>query len=27
MQDGLHPKPAAQPWIAQFVANELTKYL
>lgn len=23
MQDGLHPKPDAQPWIAEFVANEI----
>ncbi|GAB3527624.1 multifunctional acyl-CoA thioesterase I/protease I/lysophospholipase L1 [Photobacterium proteolyticum] len=27
MEDGLHPKPDAQPWIAQFVASELTPYL
>ncbi len=27
MQDGLHPKPEAQPWIAQFVAEKLAPYL
>lgn len=27
MQDGLHPKPVAQPWIAEFVANELIRHL
>ncbi|MCF7502672.1 MULTISPECIES: arylesterase [Vibrio] len=27
MNDGLHPKPEAQPWIAQFVAEELYQYL
>ncbi len=27
MQDGLHPKPEAQPWIAQFVAEKLSPYL
>lgn len=27
MDDGLHPKPEAQPWIAQFMATELTPYL
>lgn len=27
MQDGLHPKSEAQPWIADFVANELIKHL
>lgn len=27
MNDGLHPKPEAQPWIADFVANELVKFL
>ena len=27
MDDGLHPKPDAQPWIARFVANEITPYL
>ncbi|WP_086980876.1 multifunctional acyl-CoA thioesterase I/protease I/lysophospholipase L1 [Vibrio aphrogenes] len=27
MQDGLHPKPEAQPWIAQFIASELTLIL
>ncbi|WP_182009294.1 arylesterase [Vibrio sp. B1FLJ16] len=26
MPDGLHPKPEAQPWIADFVAQELIKY-
>ncbi len=26
MADGLHPKPEAQPWIADFVAQELIKY-
>ncbi|MEF1162673.1 arylesterase, partial [Vibrio parahaemolyticus] len=27
MDDGLHPKPEAQPWIAEFVAQELVKHL
>ncbi len=27
MEDGLHPKPEAQPWIADFVAQELVKHL
>lgn len=27
MDDGLHPKPEAQPWIADFVANELINHL
>ncbi len=27
MKDGLHPKPAAQPWIADFVAEKLYQYL
>ncbi len=27
MDDGLHPKPQAQPWIAEFVANQLHPYL
>ncbi|NVC94586.1 arylesterase [Vibrio natriegens] len=27
MNDGLHPKPEAQPWIADFVAQELIKLL
>ena len=27
MNDGLHPKPEAQPWIAEFVAEELYQYL
>ncbi len=27
MTDGLHPKPEAQPWIANFVANELINHL
>ncbi|MGF1719396.1 multifunctional acyl-CoA thioesterase I/protease I/lysophospholipase L1 [Vibrio kyushuensis] len=27
MEDGLHPKPAAQPWIASFVAQELSVHL
>ncbi|WP_319552569.1 arylesterase [Vibrio sp.] len=27
MNDGLHPKPEAQPWIADFVAQELIKHL
>ncbi|MEZ9513205.1 arylesterase [Vibrio splendidus] len=27
MSDGLHPKPEAQPWIAEFVAEELYQYL
>ncbi|MEZ9564454.1 arylesterase [Vibrio artabrorum] len=27
MNDGLHPKPEAQPWIAEFVAKELYQYL
>ena len=27
MDDGLHPKPEAQPWIAEFVAQELIKHL
>lgn len=27
MNDGLHPKPEAQPWIAEFVAGELYQYL
>ncbi len=27
MEDGLHPKPDAQPWIAQFMVSELTPYL
>ncbi|MGL6260815.1 arylesterase [Vibrio sp. WXL210] len=26
MADGLHPKPAAQPWIAEFIATKLTPY-
>ncbi len=26
MSDGLHPKPAAQPWIAEFIANELEPF-
>ncbi len=26
MDDGLHPKPEAQPWIADFVAQELIKH-
>lgn len=27
MKDGLHPKPEAQPWIAEFMAKELSPYL
>jgi len=27
MQDGLHPKEVAQPWISNFVANNLALYL
>jgi acyl-CoA thioesterase-1 len=27
MSDGLHPKPEAQPWIAQFVATELINHI
>ncbi|MUK61881.1 multifunctional acyl-CoA thioesterase I/protease I/lysophospholipase L1 [Aliivibrio fischeri] len=27
MKDGLHPKPEAQPWIAEFMAKELQPYL
>lgn len=27
MKDGLHPKPEAQPWIAEFMAKELAPYL
>ncbi len=27
MNDGLHPKSEAQPWIAEFVAEELYQYL
>ncbi|MGF1756180.1 arylesterase [Vibrio makurazakiensis] len=27
MADGLHPKPEAQPWIADFVAEKLYQYL
>ncbi|GLR73553.1 multifunctional acyl-CoA thioesterase I/protease I/lysophospholipase L1 [Aliivibrio sifiae] len=27
MKDGLHPKPEAQPWIAEFMAKELVPYL
>ncbi|WP_261904322.1 arylesterase [Vibrio fortis] len=27
MNDGLHPKPEAQPWIAEFVAEKLYQYL
>lgn len=27
MDDGLHPKPDAQPWIANFVATSITPYL
>ncbi len=27
MDDGLHPKPEAQPFIADFVAQELVKHL
>lgn len=27
MTDGLHPKPEAQPWIAEFMAKELSPYL
>lgn len=27
MEDGLHPKPIAQPWIADFVAQELVQHL
>ncbi|MFV8439511.1 arylesterase, partial [Vibrio owensii] len=27
MDDGLHPKPEAQPFIADFVAEELVKHL
>lgn len=27
MSDGLHPKPEAQAWIANFVANQLINYL
>ncbi|MCW8331638.1 multifunctional acyl-CoA thioesterase I/protease I/lysophospholipase L1 [Photobacterium sp. SDRW27] len=27
MEDGLHPKPDAQPWIARFVAKKITPYL
>ncbi|MCY9824743.1 arylesterase [Vibrio chagasii] len=27
MNDGLHPKPEAQPWVAEFVAEELYQYL
>lgn len=27
MSDGLHPKPEAQPWIAQFVAQELINHI
>ncbi|MGR5117115.1 arylesterase [Vibrio astriarenae] len=26
MSDGLHPKPVAQPWIAEFVATQLEPY-
>jgi acyl-CoA thioesterase-1 len=27
MDDGLHPKPIAQPWIAEFIALNLAPYL
>lgn len=27
MSDGLHPKPEAQPWISNFVADQLINYL
>ncbi|MGR6831767.1 multifunctional acyl-CoA thioesterase I/protease I/lysophospholipase L1 [Aliivibrio wodanis] len=27
MKDGLHPKPESQPWIAEFMAKELSPYL
>jgi acyl-CoA thioesterase-1 len=27
MKDGLHPTPEAQPWIAEFMAKELSPYL
>lgn len=27
MEDGLHPKPIAQPWVADFVAGELSQHL
>lgn len=27
MPDGLHPKPDAQPWIAEFVSHQLIKHL
>ncbi|WP_354624143.1 multifunctional acyl-CoA thioesterase I/protease I/lysophospholipase L1 [Psychromonas sp. MME2] len=27
MEDGLHPTPQAQPWIAEFMAKELAPYL
>lgn len=27
MEDGLHPTPLAQPWIAEFVANEISQHL
>ncbi len=27
MADGLHPKPEAQPWIADFVAEQLSEHL
>ena len=27
MQDGLHPTPQAQPWIARFMAKQLAPYL
>ncbi|HHI5409776.1 TPA: multifunctional acyl-CoA thioesterase I/protease I/lysophospholipase L1 [Vibrio metoecus] len=27
MSDGLHPKPEAQPWIADFVADQIITYL
>lgn len=27
MEDGLHPKPDAQPWIAQFMAKEIAPHL
>ena len=27
MKDGLHPQPEAQPWIAEFMAKELSPYL
>ncbi|NVD07944.1 multifunctional acyl-CoA thioesterase I/protease I/lysophospholipase L1 [Vibrio sp. JPW-9-11-11] len=27
MSDGLHPKPEAQPWISNFVANQLINHL